>query len=77
MNSDAAEMIIMIVFLESVIYEGDRMKTSTMIFDFGCVTMLGTMDIIFDLELEQLEHVCSQCQLVLQEPASSKSAISF
>ena len=41
MNSDAAEMIIMIVFLESVIYEGDRMKRSTMIFDFGFVTMIG------------------------------------
>ena len=41
MNNDAAEMIIMIVFLESVIYEGDRMKTSTMIFDFGFVTMIG------------------------------------
>ena len=34
-------MIFMIVYLELAIYEGDRMNTSTMIFDFGFVTMIG------------------------------------
>ena len=40
MNRDAAEMVFMIVTLSRCSIR-DRMKTSTMIFDFGFVTMIG------------------------------------